>query len=247
MGQCQGWGEGLCQWCGNPLPPCENSSKSTENGGNNASHGSDKGVVSAHTLRRHRQWHNLSAHSICPARPDTHGRVATSGTTVISIPQVPPPAPTHSTRTTRKWHHQIPQLQKLRKQSSRLRSYTLCPQGLAQRQDAVRPHAVPLSLPLGVPGAREGPAPSAQVASELALPCPSPGAFNPLRGVDTLPYLCPSRGGVLATAALVMPRAKRPLAAVERPLLEAEFVPVLHLLPWPRLCLLGVEILGELV
>ena len=71
-----------------------------------------------------------------------------------------------------------------------IRSCKLCVQGLAQRQDAARPHAVSLRLPIGVLGAREGPAPRAQVASELALPCPSPGASDPLGGADA--PLCPS-------------------------------------------------------
>ena len=59
---------------------------------------------------------------------------------------------------------------KLQKQVGRFRSCTRCAQGSAQRLDAARPHAVSLGLPLGVLGAREGPAPGAWVASELDLP-----------------------------------------------------------------------------
>ena len=74
-----------------------------------------------------------------------------------------------------------------------------------------QPPYCPPSLTLSVHGAREGPAPRAQVSSLLALPCPLPGVSHPLRGANALP--CPSSRGDITVAALVKPRAKRPRAA----------------------------------
>ena len=54
------------------------------------------------------------------------------------------------------------------------------------------------------------------VSSELDLPCPSPGASDPLGGVDALPYPF-SCGSAAAAAVLVVSTAKR--AAAIRPAL----------------------------
>ena len=116
----------------------------------------------------------------------------------------------------------------------------LCVQGLAQRHDAAKPHAVSLSLPLGVLSVREGPASRAQVASELDLPCPSPGAADPLGGIDDLPCPSPLCGGAGAAGVQVVPSANRPWAADMRPLPGAE-----PALPRPHLDLLGVEVRGD--
>ena len=115
---------------------------------------------------------------------------------------------------TRKWNCQIQWFQKLRKQVSLFRSCTLCVQGSAQKQDVAVPPCRPPSLTLSVHSVREGPAPRARVSSLWALPCPSPGVFDPLRGAEALPFP-PSPGGVTA-ANLVKARAKRPRAAAGR-------------------------------
>ena len=147
------------------------------------------------------------------------------GRTAIHIPKISSPASNHkktvlmvSMDKHKKGlpNSMVPKLQNLRKQVSLFRSCTLCVQGSAQRQDVARPHAVSLSLPLGVPSAREGPAPRAQVASELALSCPSPGASAPLGGADA-PLCSSSRcGGANIAGALVMPNANRPREALAR-------------------------------
>ena len=73
---------------------------------------------------------------------------------------------------------------------SLFRSCTLCVQGSAQKQDVAEPPCRPPSLTLSVHGAREGPAPRAQVSSLWVPPCPLPGVSDPLGGADALP--CPS-------------------------------------------------------
>ena len=103
---------------------------------------------------------------------------------------------------------------KLRKQSSQLRSCTLCIRGLPERQDGAGPPCRPPGLTLSVHGAREGSAPRAQVSSLWALPCPLPRVSDPLGGVDALP--CPSSCGGVTAADLVKPKAKRLRAVAER-------------------------------
>ena len=63
-------------------------------------------------------------------------------------------------------------------------------------------------------GAREGPAPRAQVSLLWALLCPLPGVSDLLGGADALP--CPSSLGDVTVAAAVKPRAKRLRAAALR-------------------------------
>ena len=121
---------------------------------------------------------------------------------------------TWSSQTTRKWNRQIPRFQKLQKQVSLFRSCTLCVQESAQKQDVAEPLCRPPSLTLSVHGAREGPAPRAQVSSLWALPCPLPGVSDPLGGADALPF--PSSPGDVTAADLVKPRAKRPRTAAGR-------------------------------
>ena len=64
----------------------------------------------------------------------------------------------------------------------------MCVQGSAQKQDVAEPLCRPPSLTLSVHGAREGPAPRAQVSSLWALPCPLPGVSDPLGGAGALPF-----------------------------------------------------------
>ena len=80
-----------------------------------------------------------------------------------------------------------------------------------QKQDVAEPPCRPPSLTLSVHGAREGPAPRAQVSLLLALPCPLPGASDPLGGADSLPF--PSSLDGITAVDLVKPKAKRPRAA----------------------------------
>ena len=72
----------------------------------------------------------------------------------------------------------------------------------------------PPNLTLSVHGAREGPAPRAQVSLLLALPCPLFGLPVPLGGAGA-PSCSTSPGAVIA-AVLVKPKAKRPRAAAGR-------------------------------
>ena len=95
----------------------------------------------------------------------------------------------------------------MRKQVSLSRSCTLCVQGSVQRQDWAWPHAVSVCLPLSAHSAREGPAPGAQVSSQLDLPWPLAGASDPLGGVEALPR--PSSCNVAFDADLVKPKVKR--------------------------------------
>ena len=145
----------------------------------------------------------------------------------------------------RKWNCQIPRLQKLRKQASLFRSCTLCVQGSAQKQDVAEPPCRPPSLTLSVHGAREGPAPRAQVSSLLARPCPLPGVSAPLGGVDSLPV--PSSPDGITAVDLVNPRAKRPRAAAGRwrPGVGATLAVPAPAAPRPLLGLLGVESPGD--
>ena len=76
------------------------------------------------------------------------------------------------------------------------------------------PPCRPPSLTLSVHGAREGPAPRAQVSSLVARPCPLPGVSAPLGGVGSLPV--PSSPDGITAVDLVKPRAKRPRAAAGR-------------------------------
>ena len=61
----------------------------------------------------------------------------------------------------------------------------------------------PPSLTLSVHGARERPAPRAQVSLLWALPCPLPGVSDSLGGADALPY--PSSPAAVTVADLVKP------------------------------------------
>ena len=135
-----------------------------------------------------------------------------------SIPKIPSTTPKSQKKldswATGNWNHQTPWLQKWQKQVSPFRSCTWCVQGSAQKQDAAEPQCRPPSLTLSVHGAREGPAPRAQVSSLWALPCPLTGVSDPLEGADALP--CPSSPGGITAADLVKPRAKRPRAAAGR-------------------------------
>ena len=53
------------------------------------------------------------------------------------------------------------------------------------------------------------------MSSLLALPCPLPGASDPLRGADSLPF--PSSPDGITAVNLVKPTAKRPKATGKRP------------------------------
>ena len=130
-------------------------------------------------------------------------------------------------------------------QVSLFRSCTLCVQGSAQKQDLAEPPCRPPSLTLSVHGAREGPAPRAQVSSLWALPCPLPGVSNPLGGADTIPL--PSSPGGITAADLVKPRAKRPCAAAARwrPGAGALLAVPAPAAPRPRLGLLRMESPGD--
>ena len=107
------------------------------------------------------------------------------------------------------------------------------------------PPCRPRSLTLSVHGAREGPAPRAQVFSLWALPCPLPGVSDPLGGADVLPF--PSSPGGIIAADLVKPRAKRPRAAAGRwrPGAGALLAVLAPASPRPRLGLLGMESPGD--
>ena len=128
---------------------------------------------------------------------------------------------------------------------SLFRSCTLCVQGSSQKQDVAEPLCRPPSLTHSVHGAREGPAPRAQVSSLLALPCPLPGASNPPGGADSLPF--PSSLDGITAVDLVKPSAKSPHAAAGRWRLGAgALLDVLApAAPRPLLGLLGVESPGD--
>ena len=121
----------------------------------------------------------------------------------------------------------------------------LCVQGSTKKQDAAEPPCRSPSLTLSVHGAREGPAPRAQVSSLLALPCPLPGASDPLGGADSLPF--PSSPSGITAVDLVKPRAKRPRAAAGRwrPDADALLAVAAPAAPRPLLGLLGVESPGD--
>ena len=125
----------------------------------------------------------------------------------IPIPRLKSPKKRDLNGPPKKWNCQIPRFQKLQKQVSLLRSRTLCVQGSAQKQDVAEPPCRPPSLTLCVHGAREGPVPRAQVSSLLALPCPLPGASDPLGGVGSLPF--PSSPDGITAVDLVKPRAPK--------------------------------------
>ena len=135
---------------------------------------------------------------------------------------------------------QIPQFQKLLKQSSRLSSCTLCVQR-AQKQDVAEPPCRPPCLTLTVHGAREGPSPRTQVSSPLALPCPLSWPPTPPGGADAPP--CSTSLGAAIVAALVKPKAKRPHETAGRRCSCLDNLPVIPApeTPRPLLVLLGVE------
>ena len=103
----------------------------------------------------------------------------------------------------------------------------------------------PARLTLSVYGAREGPAPRAQVSSLLARQCPLPGVSTPLGGVGSLPV--PSSPDGITAVDLVKPRVKRPRAAAGRwrPGAGALLAVPAPAAPRPLLGLLGVESPGD--
>ena len=107
------------------------------------------------------------------------------------------------------------------------------------------PPCRPPNLTLSVHGAREGPAPRAQVSLLWALPCPLPGFSDPLGGADALPF--PSSPDGITAVDLVKPRAKRPRVAAGRwrPWARALLALPAPAAPRPLLGLLGVESPGD--
>ena len=117
--------------------------------------------------------------------------------------------------------------------------------GAAQEQELAEPLCRPPSLTLSVHGAREGPAPRAQVSSLWAFPCPFPGVSDPLGGADALPF--PASPGGITAADMVKPRVKRTRAAAGRwrPGAGALLAVPAPVAPRPLLGLLGVQSPGD--
>ena len=139
-----------------PHPPCKKNCKSTENDRSNRSCSSDKGVVDAHREKIHiiesQTAISMEVHQSHVLKGEAKG-----GRTIFSIPEIPSQPRIRKkliSQTTRKWNHQVPRFQKMRRQVSLFGSCTLCAQGSAQKQDVAEPPCRPPSLTLSVHGPR---------------------------------------------------------------------------------------------
>ena len=122
--------------------------------------------------------------------------------------------------------------------------HTLYIRGLVQRQDAVQPHAVSLSLPLGVHAVTEGPARGLRCPQCWTCRALHPGPPSLLRAYA--PSLSSPHATVLVPLHVVMPNAKRPHAVDAHRGCGPE-VSLPPTLPRPFFSLLGVESPSDLV